>query len=228
MLPKKSFHLSLFSRATSVHRWLLLSAAFSCFLLGIRMLVTHSIAYIFLPWNLFLAFIPYWITCWVSKDVTVMENKIKLVLCFLAWLLFIPNSFYIMTDLFHLIHVRSAPKWFDLLLIFSFAWNGIVCGIVSLRKVEAVVSLLKGSRFSLLLVLVVMWLIAFGIYLGRFLRFNSWDIITDPFSLVREITAMIIHPFENGYAWGMTMCYAIFMTLLYFTVKKMGEAESMK
>jgi uncharacterized membrane protein len=225
MMQHKPLRFSLITVSASMHQWLLLSSAFSCLLLAIRMLVTHSIAYIFLPWNLFLAFIPYWITRWVSRDISIMENKVKLLLCFLTWLLFIPNSFYIVTDLFHLIHVRSAPKWFDLLLIFSFAWNGIVCGIISLRKVEKVVHVLKGQRFSLLLVLVVMWLIAFGIYIGRFLRFNSWDVITDPFSLLEEITSLIIHPFENGYAWGMTICYAIFMTLLYFTIKKMGEAD---
>jgi uncharacterized membrane protein len=141
-----------------------------------------------------------------------------------VWLLFIPNSFYIITDLFHLIHVRSAPKWFDLLLIFSFAWNGIVCGLISLRRVEQALSLLKGKSFSIVLVFAVMWLCAFGIYIGRFLRFNSWDIITDPFSLAGEIGDMIIHPYVYGYAWGMTLCYAAFMTLLYFTVTKLSEA----
>jgi uncharacterized membrane protein len=220
----KSFRPAIFSVSATVHQWLLASACFSGLLLLIRMLVTQTIEYIFLPWNLFLAFVPYRITWWMTRNVAVMENKIKLLGALAAWLLFIPNSFYIITDLFHLIHVRTAPKWFDLLLIFSFAWNGIVCGIISLRRVELLAGLLKGRRFSFFLVLVVMWLSAFGIYIGRFLRFNSWDVITDPFSLLAEITSMVIHPFENGYAWGMTICYAVFMTLLYFTVKKLGES----
>ena len=143
-----------------------------------------------------------------------------------AWLLFIPNSFYIITDLVHFARIRTAPKWFDLLLIFSFAWNGVLCGIISLRRVEIMTALMRRKQFSVLLVFAVMWLSAFGIYIGRFLRYNSWDIITDPFSLAGEILDMIIHPFANEYAWGMTLCYGIFMTVLYLTVKKMGKMFS--
>jgi uncharacterized membrane protein len=188
------------------------------------MIVTDSLTYLFLPWNLFLAFVPYWITWWMTRNISIIENKVKLLIALSTWLLFIPNSFYIITDLFHLSHFRSAPKWFDLLLIFSFAWNGILCGIISLRRVEMIISLIRGKGFSTLLVFGVMWLSAFGIYIGRFLRYNSWDVITDPFSLAGEIVDMIIHPFENSYAWGMTLCYSVFMTLVYFTIKKLSES----
>jgi uncharacterized membrane protein len=112
-----------------------------------------------------------------------------------AWLLFIPNSFYIITDLVHFTHIRTAPKWFDLLLIFSFAWNGILCGIISLRRVESLMILLRGKQFSVFLVFVVMWLCSFGIYIGRFLRYNSWDIITNPFSLAGRDTGHDHPPF---------------------------------
>jgi len=192
-------------------------------LLAARIIATGSPAYLFLPWNLFLAFVPYFITGWLSSNVGIMENKLKLLLVLAAWLLFIPNSFYIITDLFHLTRIESAPKWFDLLLIFSFAWNGIICGIISLRRVELVVGLQGLKKFSVPMVFAVMWLSAFGIYIGRFLRFNSWDVITDPFSLAAEIMDMVFHPLQNGYAWGMTMGYSVFMTFLYFTVKKLSE-----
>ncbi len=227
MIRLKSFRPAVFSGAATIHEWLLLSSCFSCFLLLVRMIVTGSIEYIFLPWNLFLAFVPYWITCWMIRNVSIIENKLKLFAAVACWLLFIPNSFYIITDLFHLIHVRSAPKWFDLLLIFSFAWNGILCGIISLQRVELLLTALKRKSFSIVMVFAVMWLCAFGIYIGRFLRFNSWDVITDPFSLSKEILDMVIHPFEYGYAWGMTLCYAAFMTLLYFTIRKLSESFSM-
>jgi uncharacterized membrane protein len=228
MVSLKSFRPATLSASATIHDWLLLSSSFSCLLLAMRMIVTNTIEYIFLPWNLFLAFVPYWITWWMTRNVSIIENKIKLLAALAVWLLFIPNSFYIITDLFHLIHVRSTPKWFDLLLIFSFAWNGILSGIISLRRVEVVLSLLKGNSFSIAVVFAVMWLCAFGIYIGRFLRFNSWDVITDPFSLVAEITDMVFHPVVYGYAWGMTLCYAAFMTLLYFTIKKLSESFALK
>ena len=209
----------------TMHEWLLASSCFSCLLLVGRMLVTQSLGYIFLPWNLFLAFVPYWISGWMIGKNHITHRKVKLFLALAGWLLFIPNSFYIITDLFHFTHIRSAPKWFDLLLIFSFAWNGILCGIISLRRVEIIMmKLLTGKNFSLFLVFGVMWLSSFGIYIGRYLRFNSWDIITDPFSLSEEILSMIIHPFHHLYPWGMTLCYSIFMTFLYFSIKKMSES----
>ncbi len=207
-----------------LHEWLLLSSGFSCLLLLSRMIVTGTIEYIFLPWNLFLAFIPYWITNGLRNNISWIENKVKLSAALLVWLLFIPNSFYIITDLFHFTHVHTAPKWFDLLLLFSFAWNGIVTGIISLRRVETILSFSLGKKALLPILFMVIWLCAFGIYIGRFLRFNSWDIITNPLSLAGEIVSMLIHPFTNAYAWGMTVCYAAFITLLYFTIKKMGEA----
>jgi uncharacterized membrane protein len=225
MISIKFFRSGNFFLSGTMHEWLLASSCFSCLLLLSRMLVTQSLEYIFLPWNLFLAFVPYWITWWMRRNAVITQKRIKLFIVLAAWLLFIPNSFYIITDLFHFTNIRSAPKWFDLLLIFSFAWNGILCGIISLRRVEMIImTIFNGNSFSLFLVFAVMWLSAFGIYIGRFLRFSSWDIVTDPFSLAGEILNMIIHPFQNLYPWGMTFCYSIFMTFLYFTVKKMSES----
>jgi uncharacterized membrane protein len=226
MTSLKSFRPGNLSVSGTIHQWLLVSSCFSCFLLLIRIVVTRSPAYIFLPWNLFLAFIPYWITWWMTRNAGIIENKLKLLAALAVWLLFIPNSFYIITDLFHLTGIRSAPQWFDLLLIFSFAWNGILCGIISLRRVEIIGAVIRGKGFSLFVIFIVMWLNAFGIYIGRFLRYNSWDIITDPFSLAADITAMVFHPFDNLYVWGMVSCYSIFMTLLYFTIKKLSESFS--
>ncbi len=208
----------------TIHDWLILSSAFSCFLVGIRVIVTGSPMYLFLIWNLFLAFVPYWISGWLIRNYTATRINIKFIIALSAWLLFIPNSFYIITDFFHLSRFRLAPKWFDLLMIFSFAWNGLIFGIISLRRVEILFTRVRKKRFTIFMIFVVMWLCAFGIYIGRYLRFNSWDIITDPFSLGAEIINMIIQPVEYGYAWGMTICYAVFMTLAYVTIKKMSES----
>ncbi len=223
MVWRSSFRSGNFPLSGSIHAWLMASSAFSCLLLFGRMAMTGSPEYFFLPWNLFLAFVPYWITRWMTSDLRIIESKVKFLMALAVWLLFIPNSFYIITDLVHFTRIRTAPKWFDLLLIFSFAWNGILCGIISLRRVETLITLMRGKQFSVLMVFIVMWLCAFGIYIGRFLRYNSWDIIADPFSLAGEILDMVIHPFANEYAWGMTLCYSVFMTLIYFTIKKLGE-----
>lgn len=205
------------------HQWFIVSCAFSCVLLLGRMIVTDSDVYCFLAWNLFLAFIPYVISYKIAKDTSILKNKRKLFLLLGLWLLFIPNTFYILTDLFHLRDIYSAPGWFDLLLLLSFAWNGLLLGILSLKQVETVIQQVWGRKFSLLIVFIVMCLNALGIYIGRYLRYNSWDVIAQPFSLLRDMVEMIFHPFDNKMEWGMISCYAVFMTLLYVTISRLAE-----
>ena len=205
------------------HDWLILSVIFSCLLFLLRVMATGSLSYLFLPWNLFLAFVPYAIVLWLQNNISVLESRSKLSGVLFIWILFFPNSFYIITDLFHLGNFHSAPMWFDLLMIYSFAWNGIVLGIISLRKLEMILGTAWGKVFSVLIVFVMMILAAFGIYIGRYLRFNSWDVVSDPFSLVSNIASLVINPLDNGYVWAMTLGYAIFLTLVYFTIKQLSE-----
>jgi uncharacterized membrane protein len=138
-------------------------------------------------------------------------------------MLFIPNSFYIVTDLFHLQGSRGVPAWFDLLLIFSFAWNALLMGLISVRQMEKLAAGLWPGYRSPFLLYPVMCLIALGVYLGRFLRFNSWDILVHPFSLSREMLGLLHHPLVNKDAWAMVLFYSIFLTLLYRMVPKAGQ-----
>jgi uncharacterized membrane protein len=211
------------SASLTMKKWLIISCAFSCLLLTARVIITGYLTYVFLAWNLFLAFLPYAITEWIWARPRMAKNKVMLSGFMSLWMLFIPNSFYILTDLFHLDDFHSAPKWFDLLMIFSFAWNGLLLGLMSVRKTELILEVISGRGFSLFIVFMVMWLNAFGIYIGRYLRFNSWDIITQPFSLFNEMFEVLLHPVRNKMEWGMIMVYAFFMTVLYITVKKLGE-----
>ena len=211
------------SLSFTFHEWLIASSCFSIILLFTRMAVTSSLAYGFLAWNLFLAFIPY-TSSWWMVNIRGKEKRLKLIASLFIWLLFVPNCFYIITDLFHLDQFESAPKWFDLVLILSFAWNGILCGIVSLRRVEIILTSTNRKNISIFMVYMVMWLNAFGIYIGRYLRYNSWDIFTDPVSLLAEIMNMMIHPFRNFSGWAMVFCFSIFMTLIYYTTRKMSES----
>jgi len=217
-ISKKDISLNL-----TMQQWLMVSCGFSCLLLCARIFITGDMTYLFLVWNLFLAFIPFAITQWLPGSDRFAQRKISMTIILLVWLLFIPNSFYILTDLFHLGKFDTAPKWFDLLLIFSFAWNGIVLGIVSIRRTEVILESISGRRFSLFIIFIVMWLNAFGIYIGRYLRFNSWDIIAQPFSLFKEMFEVLFHPLRNKMEWGMIAVYAVFMTVLYITIKKLAE-----
>ncbi len=142
---------------------------------------------------------------------------------FFVWLIFIPNSFYIITDLFHLQERTEIPMWYDLALIFSFAWNGLLLGILSTRQMEKIWEL-KWKWSELLFVYPIMCLNAFGIYLGRYLRYNSWDVVSDPFSLISDIVHLIMHPIRNRFDWSMIFCYAVFMSLIYLTLKRISKS----
>lgn len=221
------FHRIYFNK-TEIEKLLILSSSFSFFLLLIRIIATEHLVFLFLPWNLFLAFIPYVISKSLLNNPAWVENKFKFFSTFCVWILFIPNSFYILTDLYHLELSKDSPRWFDLTLIFSFAWNGILMGVLSVRKMETLFAVFLKNRNILFFLYPVMWLVAFGIYIGRYLRFNSWDVLINPFSLFTSIGEMFTNPGKYTYAWGMIFCFSIFITFVYISIKKISNSFSEK
>jgi uncharacterized membrane protein len=123
------------------------------------------------------------------------------------------------------------PLWYDLTMIFSFAWNGLLLGVLSVRQMEKIMEIFLKKKAGLLFVFPIMFLNSLGIYIGRYLRFNSWDIITDPFHLIKEILRLAIHPIEYKFVWSMVFCFSVFMTLLYLTLinaNYLGRIDSNK
>lgn len=187
-----------------------------------RLYHTGSPFLLFLNWNLFLAFIP-----WALSSMLVLKgnnNKLALIMVICAWLLFFPNAPYILTDLFHLRHTRSAPVWYDLVLILSFAWTGLAFGFISLMDIEQQLQPLLGKRV-IAVAMLCLFLAAFGIYLGRFLRWNSWDIVSNPGSLLADITHRFTHPFAHGRTWGVTLLMGALLNFMYFTFRGRQHAR---
>jgi uncharacterized membrane protein len=215
----------MFFQYSELDRMLSLSMVFSCFLVLMRICYTGRLTFIFLVWNLFLAYLPYFITRIAERRPLWIRHKILFVLFFLLWLLCIPNSFYILTDLYHLgdfYNDYMAPNWYDLSVLLSFAWNGLLLGILSVRKMEKIFQRRFFSVHELLFVYPVMCLNALGIYTGRYLRFNSWDVLTAPFDLLHDLVGIFLHPLTYRFAWGMVLCFSIMMTMMYLTVKRIA------
>jgi uncharacterized membrane protein len=207
---------------SGIHQILLASCCFSIMLIAIRVFYTGSFIFCFLIWNMFLAYVPYLISSLLFRKPQLIDKTILFIAICIAWLLFIPNSFYIITDLFHLKWTTQMPQWFDLLMILSCAWNGVLLGILSVRQMEKIFTALWLLKNSWLFIYAIMFLNALGVYIGRFLRFNSWDVLTNPFGLVADIANLILHPLQNKDVWAMTFFYSIFMSLLYKAIKKQG------
>ncbi|QRM89533.1 DUF1361 domain-containing protein [Lacinutrix sp. WUR7] len=185
----------------------------SIFLLMIRMKITHTFFFIFLIWNLFLAVIPYAITTYLkSKEST---NKWQLAIWFGIWLLFLPNAPYIITDLIHLKISKNPYFWLDVLVITSFAYNGLILFFLSLADIKEVLQKHISENKVSYVIYALFPLTAFGIYLGRFLRYNSWDILQHPTALFKDILNMIIQPNQHLEVWLFTFGFGSFLAISF-------------
>ncbi len=196
---------------------LIYSVGFSILLYVFRVWYTGSLLFLFIPWNLFLAWLPLLFSSMIKDE----RFSFKNVMFFSLWLLFFPNSPYLITDLFHLEQREGVPLYYDLVLLFMAAWNGLLMGLYSLRNIEQL--LLK--RFSItkvkLMLLSFFALCGFGIYLGRYDRYNSWHLVTQPFDLMEGIFSKIISPASHPRVWAVTILFAVVLLLIYETLKKM-------
>lgn len=208
---------------TEVERGLILSCLFSICLSIIRVILTSQLMFAWLQWNLFLAFIPYAITRALIRKPQWIESRWKFAIAFLCWLAFIPNSFYIITDLVHLDERLPVPLWYDLALILSFVWNGLLLGALSVRQMEKIVVVKYRIPNEWWFSVPMMCLNAFGVYIGRYLRYNSWDLLSNPFGLFSDVAYLMMHPLRHRIDWGMIVCYALFMLLMYNSLKRVSK-----
>ena len=188
---------------------------FNVSLLIFRVLYSTEFRFVFLIWNLFLAVIPYFLMKMALENT---QNRWISWLLFGGSLLFLPNSPYIVTDLFHLKHQASMPLWFDTLLVFSFAANGLLLFYDVLLQMHRFLENQVSKFWAILGIVAIIFLNGFGIYLGRFLRFNSWDIVANPFGLISEIADRFIHPFSHSRTWGVTLGYGTLFLVGYVMV----------
>ena len=203
----------------SFQKSLLALLAFIGLLIAARIFYTGSTLYLFLVWNIFLAWIPFAISNVFNKLAGYATWKQLLV--FFCWLTFFPNALYIVTDLIHLQIESKVPKWFDAILLFSASVVGLMMAFISLYRIEAFLQKLIHRKLRSISIFIILFLGSFGVYLGRFLRWNSWDIISNPFQLLSSIGHRIISPFVHLQTWAVTGILTIFFYILYIFVKKM-------
>jgi uncharacterized membrane protein len=159
-----------------------------CAVLGTRVVITGQERHLYLPWNLFLAWLPL-LFALAAEGLQQRggERRWKFFAAAFAWLLFFPNAPYILTDLTHLRWQAHPHWWADLVLILLFALAGLVLGFLSLFLMQRLVAQRFGWRTGWLFVGAVAGLSGFGIYLGRFLRWNSWDLLIHPIGLCADV-----------------------------------------
>jgi uncharacterized membrane protein len=199
--------------------WLFCCVGFCVGLSFYRVYYTQKNFFLFLNWNLLLAIVPYLLSSILISNKFLRNSKIAFVIVLLVWILFFPNSPYIFTDLFHIKVRKIIPIWYDLVLILSFAFTGILFGFKSLYHLVKVSSPYINLKIQNISIVFLFFLSSYGIYLGRFLRWNSWDLMNEPFKLLNDIGEHIVNPSENASVWGMTIIMGLFLNMLYWSLK---------
>jgi len=179
----------------------LLSAMAGVLLLA-RFAFCGRLTYGFLGYNLILGLIPMVLS--VAAVVAARRDRHWLaVALFAPWLAFFPNAPYLVTDLYHL-HARDpVPYWYDIALLSSYGMTGLLVGLLSLRQQAELVRGLLGRVASWAMVIGAAGLSGLAIYIGRFLRWNSWDLVVDPVGILADLSAQVF----SGRLWGVTLLY---------------------
>lgn len=183
-----------------------------------RWVYAEADAYRFLPWNLFLAWIPLLAAVAVYDRARRGTPLARLVPLGVVWLLFLPNAPYLLTDYVHLGSRTDAPLWFDIVLFGSFAWTGMLLGFLSIFVMQGVVLRAAGVLWSWVLVGTSLAASSFGIYLGRSLGWNSWDFLVSPGALLEDIWARLTDPLAYPRGLGMTLALTLVLWTGYLTL----------
>jgi uncharacterized membrane protein len=191
--------------------WLVVASCLCIAILATRMLRMGDLGYGFMAWNLFLAWVP--LVCALAAER--MHSRAAVLACGAAWLVFLPNAPYMLTDLVHLSGHGSNWVWYDLVLLLSFALTGLLLGYVSLYVMQKLVAGRFGHVAGWIFAVATLGLCSFGVYLGRFERFNSWDVVFNPFDLLLTIYSRIRHPFDYPWTYVLSFMLAALLVAIY-------------
>jgi uncharacterized membrane protein len=185
-------------------------------LVGARVVYTDSTRHVWLIWNLFLAWIPF-ILAYFAHALSWKRLWVYIALPFVAilWLLFFPNAPYMLTDLQDLARGagRGAPLWYDVIIVVWCSWTGTLLGVISLYLMQDIITRTFNRWLGWVFVFAISGLSSFGIYIGRFVRLNSWDILQNPAETAMVILGIVIDPSRRLAAF--TILYTVFFLFIF-------------
>lgn len=207
-------------------QWLCCCFLFITVMIFARMLYAGNRGYLFMIWNLFLAWTPYMISFFLKNIKG--SNKLVQVFIFMCWLLFFPNALYIVTDIIHLAHTQAVPLWYDAVLLFASSLTGLVLAFASVLNTEQYLQTIFIRKFITPIIIALLFAGSFGVYLGRFERWNSWDVLHNPLSMAMDIATRFAFPFAHTKTWVVTflltglysLCWFLIKSFPAFTIKK--------
>jgi uncharacterized membrane protein len=205
---------------------ILLSTLLAIGLFASRVYLSHNWTYAFLVWNVFLAWMPYLSSLWAAYLYQRHPGRWwYLPVPGALWLIFFPNAPYIVTDFLHLRARAPIPIWYDLGMLSVFVWTGLFLAIFSLRTMQTLVKSFVGSVASWLFAVGSVGLGGLGVYMGRFLRWNSWDLFFQPRHVLTDVAARLTNPWSHPGSFGVTFLFAAFLLVCYLTFTTIPSSE---
>ena len=189
-------------------------------LLTARIARYDRLSLVFLVWNLALAWVPYLASLWAAA---IQRGRPRawwwLLPAGAIWLLFFPNALYLVTDLVHLRERPPVPLWYDIGLLTTFVLNGCWLAVVSLHHMQELVRRIAGTLLSWLFVLAASGLSGLGVYMGRVLRWNSWDVLIEPRAVLADAIGPLLNPrghvpplaLSAVFTAVLLICYAMYL-----------------
>ncbi len=198
---------------------LFMSSMVSVSLLVIRMVAVGNTRFWFMLWNLFLAWLPLLFALGLranllKKPLSNWQNM----LLFVVWLGFLPNSFYIMSDLIHLQSSGETSVLYDIAMMMSFVINGLILGYISVWIVHHLMLKRLRASYAHTIIALVFLASGFAIYLGRYLRWNTWDILFNPAGLLFDLSERIINPLIHAQTYIVTLVFFVVIGSTYMVV----------
>jgi uncharacterized membrane protein len=194
----------------------ILFSALSLVLLIIRLLSQQSIQFWFMGWNLFLAWFPLLFAYWLEKSLrTDRWLSLKNAGISFLWLAFMPNSFYMVTDLIHIKKSTTGSLLLDAAMFMSFAITGLLLGCMSVYLVHRQLAKRTSTDMTWAFLLGFFLLSAVAVYLGRNMGWNSWDLILNPFFIVFDISSLFTSAERLSVSVGITILFFGFITTTY-------------
>lgn len=201
-------------------------SAFAVGLVLLRFALSGGTNYSNLLWNLLLAWIPLALALVLYDRHLRGARTGSLTVPFALWLLFLPNAPYLVTEFGLLRVIEDMPVWFDVAMLATFAWVGLVLGFVSVYLVQAVARRLAGPVAGWACALGALTASAVGIYLGRYLRWNSWDALVQPAAVLRDTAARLDSPQLIGMSLVMAAFLTVAYTMLYVVLDAALDAQN--
>lgn len=185
----------------------------------------HSLEYDYLIWNLFLAWTPLVLVVSLLRTLRVRlwSDWLSIVIT-IGWLLMLPNSFYMISDFIHVQDVVRNDLLYDVVMFTAFIFTSVLLGFSSLYMVHIELRKRVMTRYANICIAVIILLCSYAVYLGRDLRWNSWDVLTNPAGVIFDVSDHIINPVQSGAMYTTTMSFFVLISSLYVVGWQIADA----